>query len=129
MNKIPKILIVDDNRDILILIKHILEQKLNAEIYTALSGKEAIDIINEHKPDILIVDYILSDIDGVEVIKKIKEHPIHSKIKTILLTGFKEKFIKNQININIDAIVEKKFNAGKLIDNLKNIIISFLNSN
>jgi two-component system response regulator RegX3 len=68
-----KILIVDDDPYILEMLKFVLEKENFVSLYTAESGNEALRICQEVSPDLIILDVMLPDLDGMDVCKKIRQ--------------------------------------------------------
>jgi two-component system NtrC family response regulator len=79
----PKILIVDDEVDVCKSISHYLEKKDFSPI-TANSGKEVLDKLKNDKPNLILLDIRMPDMDGVECLKRIKE--IDKKVIVIMAT-------------------------------------------
>ncbi len=102
-----KLIIVEDHSLTLAGIKNIIEQIDFVEVIgTAISGKEALEILSSTKVDILITDVGMDDIDGIELTKIVKDRFPH--IKIIAITQHRERWIISKlININIDAVVLK----------------------
>jgi len=71
-----KILLVDDERDIMNLLEKVLRQEGFQNILKATSGESAIEICRTEKPDAIVLDIMLPGIDGIEVCKKIREFSI-----------------------------------------------------
>jgi UDP-3-O-[3-hydroxymyristoyl] N-acetylglucosamine deacetylase len=67
-----KILIIDDEKDILNTLSSILEDEGFA-VYKAMDGKEGIDLFEREKPDIVLLDVWMPELDGIQVLKKIKK--------------------------------------------------------
>jgi CheY-like chemotaxis protein len=85
MNR-KNILIVDDEQDVLL----VLEKGLIAEGYsviTASNGNDAIGLAKSRRPDLIILDVLMQDVDGPEVKRKLKEDPETKDIPLIFLTG------------------------------------------
>ena len=82
-----KILLVDDDPSILEIIGSGLERE-GYHVTTADSGKAAIELINEEEFDLVITDLVMEPIDGIGVLKKVKE--INPEIMVMILTGFGE---------------------------------------
>jgi signal transduction histidine kinase len=80
-----KILIVDDELDILKMLERVLKLE-DYDVTTASGGKEAIDLINQDKFDLVITDIRMPEVDGLEVIKHVKE--IDDSVEVIVLSGF-----------------------------------------
>ena len=71
-----KILLVDDEKDISDLIEEALLQDNFVNIRKAYTGTEAVQICREYQPDVIVLDIMLPDIDGIEVCKQIREFSI-----------------------------------------------------
>ncbi|MBI3621841.1 MAG: response regulator [Nitrospirae bacterium] len=67
-----KILIVDDEAQLAKLFKFYLEKNTDYEIFTANSGKAAIEMVTQHKPDLVLLDIMMPDMNGLECLKRIK---------------------------------------------------------
>lgn len=72
MRKKSKILIVDDEAQLTKLLKFYLEEHTDYEIFTANSGNAALEIVARHKPDLVLLDIIMPDMNGLECLKRIK---------------------------------------------------------
>lgn len=83
--KEQSILCVDDDINLVNALKIILNNS-NYEVFTASDGFEALDILKEKPIDIAIVDYKMPRMDGVELLKKIKE--LNREIEVLILTGY-----------------------------------------
>lgn len=83
----PTILIVDDDDTIRETLKDVLKRK-GYEVYTEASGQGVLSIIRKITIDIMLLDMILPDIDGLELLKRIKE--IDSDILVIIMTAFSD---------------------------------------
>lgn len=81
-----KILVVDDEQG----IRDVLEQKLTAdgfEVLLATTGQEAIDQIFSQHPDLVLMDIVLPDIEGSEIVKRLQQDTEMRKIPIIFLSG------------------------------------------
>jgi len=82
-----KILIVDDVLSNILLLKILLSNE-HYQISTAMGGKEALDIIQKEKPDLVLLDVMMPDMDGFEVTKQIRQMPEpYNEIAVIFLTA------------------------------------------
>ncbi len=80
----PKLLIVDDESDVREFAKNFFTKR-KIEVATAASGEEAIKLIQEFKPDLVLLDVRMQGMDGLEALEKIKE--ISKAIKVIMVSG------------------------------------------
>src|ERR1700752_1790386 len=89
-----KILIIDDDRDICSLLNRFLTRKGYSvtEIY---KGKNAVEYLHENKPDLILSDFRLEDMDGTTLLKKIKG--IYQDVPIIIITGYSD--VKTAVEI------------------------------
>ena len=80
-----KILVVDDEKNILKLYKAELEDE-GYTIVTANSGKEAIELFKTEKPDLVTLDIMMPDMDGIQVLRQLKQED--PQIPVIMLTAY-----------------------------------------
>lgn len=117
------LLIVEDNKDILYYLKD--EMKAHYLIYTASNGQEAMKIIKECQIDLIISDWMMPVMNGLELCKSLKENPNYATIPFIMLTA------KNSMEAQIECI---EFGANAYITKpfsiqlLKKIISNLLKS-
>ena len=100
-----KILIVDDETDFL----EIMTQRIESwgyEVIPASNSKEAMDAFRDKKPDVIILDYLMPDIDGVQLLKKIRT--IDMGIPVIMFTAKPEsEAIEDTEKLNVLAFIPK----------------------
>lgn len=96
VEKQPLVLLVDDNKDNLWLIEKALEP-LDCEILTATNGEVAISLAQTHKPALILLDIMLPDIDGIEVIIRLKQNHQTQTIPIIAVTALARSEEKERI--------------------------------
>jgi len=114
------IFIVDDEETILTSLKNVLSFETDHEIHTFLSPLEALTKGEELEIDMVISDYMMPDMDGLEYLLKVKE--IKPDAIRILLTGYadKENAIKAINEVGIYQYIEKPWNNDDLLLIVKN---------
>lgn len=118
-----KILVVDDDPEIVELFVDVLERDGRFEVKTANTGYDAGIITSEFEPDLIILDYMLPDINGNVVCKTIRTKPEMEHTKIIIVSG-----VVNQDEINellrsgADEFVKKPFNIEKLIERVGQLL-------
>ncbi|MBQ7506853.1 MAG: response regulator [Lachnospiraceae bacterium] len=101
------ILLVDDDEDMLALTGRWLE-KAGYRVSKAPSGKEALALIEEEKPDLVLLDYAMPDMNGPEVLKEIRLRDESQKITVLFRTGLDDPDAANQEGeYRADGIVSK----------------------
>jgi adenylate cyclase len=84
--KVPRILVVDDMPDNLFLMNGLLEDRY--EVVQAPSGKEALKVVmSDNPPDMVLLDIMMPDMDGYEVLRRIRQHPPTANIPVVFLTA------------------------------------------
>jgi CheY-like chemotaxis protein len=84
---LKKVLIVDDNKDIRHLLGHILEEA-GYQVFYANDGPQALAQAQTQQPDLILMDLSLPELDGWEVLKRLRNQPMFSHIPIIALTAF-----------------------------------------
>ena len=83
-----KILVVDDQKDNLVIIVDMIEERNDiAEVFQANNGEMAIMIAEKHQPDLIIMDWEMPEMSGIETTKKLKENDKTKDIPVIICTG------------------------------------------
>ena len=86
-----KIIAIDDEKDILLLLKFNLESE-GYHVKTASSGKEGIEIAEEFNPDLILIDIMMPDIDGIETCRRFREIEKFQSTYIIFLTARVEEY-------------------------------------
>jgi DNA-binding response OmpR family regulator len=119
------ILIIDDEKDLIKLVDH----HLSREGYLVLGAKkgiEGIKIANENKPDLIILDIMLPEIDGWEVCKRLRASPETSRIPIIMLTARTQETDKViGLELGADDYVTKPFSPRELVARVKAVLRRF----
>ena len=79
------VLIVDDSRTNIAIMKDILSE--DHEVFSALTGKDALKIARQENVDLILLDVVMPEMDGYEVLEKLHDDPMTSSIPIIFLTG------------------------------------------
>ncbi|MBU9711158.1 response regulator transcription factor [Evansella tamaricis] len=109
-----KILIVDDEEVLRMLIADTLED-LGFSIEEAEDGEEAWEVIQKNSYDLIILDYMMPGMTGVEVLKKLKESTVKKDIPVLMLTARSQQKDKEELlAVGADYFMEKPFRPMKL---------------
>ncbi len=116
-----KILLVDDSELFYKFIEDVLKKE-DFEIIWARNGKEAIEKFNEYNPDLILVDVILSDTSGIDLIKDIKK--LNERARIIVISGLdKNDVIREALEAGAKDYIVKgiapKLFREKIINNLE----------
>ena len=122
-NSTKKVLVVDDEPDTLELVKLVLESG-GFEAILANNGKEALDQIATVRPDLVLLDIMMPDMDGWDVFRKMKERD--PGIPIAILTA-KAQNIDKLLGLHVlkaDDYITKPFGKNELISKVKKLIES-----
>jgi two-component system, OmpR family, response regulator len=118
-----KVLVVDDDAEIVELFVDVLTRDGRFEVRTASSGYDAGVFTQEFMPDLMILDYMLPDINGNVVCQTIRNNPKFEHMKIIIVSG-----VVNQDEIDelkqagANDFVKKPFNIEKLIERMVELL-------
>ncbi|NBB77405.1 MAG: response regulator [Bacteroidetes bacterium] len=119
------ILVVDDEQDLLDLIEYNLRQE-GYEVILAEDGQEGIQKAREHMPDLLLLDIMMPQMDGIEVCDRMREDPDLSHIPIIFLTARSdEKTEIEGLNKGADDYITKPISTNKLVSRIKAVLRRF----
>ena len=113
-----RILAVDDNEDILEVIKLILED-YGYEVITLTDGNLLMDSINEHKPDLILLDIMLGNMDGRELCKIVKTQKGTCDIPVILVSASHNLSDRFMPCDSPNDFLAKPFDISELIDKVQ----------
>jgi DNA-binding response OmpR family regulator len=114
-----RILVVDDETKITDVLRLYLERD-GFQVATAASGKQAIERTSTYRPDLIILDLNLPDIDGLEVCRSIRKD---SNVPVIMLTGRGEEVDKIVgLELGADDYVTKPFSAREIVARVKAVL-------
>ena len=117
---IRNVLLVDDQRDILRLLRSTLEtlKNTNIQIYDAQSGEEAMLVSSRHKIDLLVTDYKLPGMSGVELMHKVRAR--HPEVKVIFITGMTDRKMRDEmLNSGAFGIFDKPIPMADFLDSVE----------
>lgn len=119
----PVILVVDDIATNIALVKAMLRNK-NYEVVSAQSGAQALKIVEEQKPDIIILDIMMPGMDGYEVLARLRSNVETKDIKVIMLSAIsKEEDIQKAMELGADDYITKPIVVKKLHDALDKLTV------
>ncbi len=117
------ILVVDDDPQIVELFVDVLGNDARYEVKTAMTGYEAGAMTESFKPDLLILDYMLPDINGNVVCKSIRSNPNLSMTKILIVSGVVNRSeIDELLDAGADDFVKKPFDIAALLRTIESML-------
>jgi DNA-binding response OmpR family regulator len=117
-----KILIIDDDATMVNLLSTILEID-DFEVNHALSGKEAFELLPKWGPDLVLLDIMMPEMDGFEVLARLRGNSATRKLPIIMLTArTDDKDIFEGWKRGADEYVTKPFDPRRLVDTIRTVL-------
>lgn len=119
---LPTVLIVDDHGDSLLLLSYIFED-LGYSTIQGSSGREAIDLTAKHQPDLILLDILLPDMNGLTVIRHLRKLPGMQRTPIIAVTALVSKLDRSKI---IAAGFTEYLSKPYMIDDVADVVNQYL---
>jgi len=118
-----RLLIVDDDAEIVELMSDVLIRDGRFEIKTASTGYDAGIMTQKFRPDLILLDYMLPDVNGNIVCKTIKQDPEFSNTRIIIISGvINQTEIDDLLKAGAEEFVKKPFSITELIDKIAAVL-------
>lgn len=112
------IMVVDDNPDIITIVRTILEAK-GYSVLSAYSGPELLSLLEGQKPDLIVLDIMMPQMDGLEVLTRLKGAAETSAIPVILLTAkVQYEDVLGGYKLGADYYITKPFTSTQLLNGI-----------
>ncbi len=122
MEKNKTVMVVDDNPDIVTIVKTILEGK-GYGVQSAYSGQEVFNLLSEQKPDLIVLDIMMPQMDGLEVLTRLKGEPSTATIPVILLTAkVQYEDVLGGYKMGADYYITKPFTSTQLLNGINLVL-------
>lgn len=115
------ILVVDDSPDNVLLVQTILEEE-GYEIITADNGINALKIVEQARPDLVLLDVMMPGMDGYEVTKRIRENKKIPFIPILLITAYDQSSLVRGLDIGADDFIRKPVELDELLARVRSLL-------
>ncbi|HAC08952.1 MAG: response regulator [Phycisphaeraceae bacterium] len=120
---LTRILVVDDDPSIVRIIGEMLEREDRFEVRTASTGYDAGMMTREFRPNIILLDYMLPDVNGNVVCQRIKADPDLADTRVVIISGVvRQEEIDELMAAGADAFIPKPFQVDALIDCIDGVL-------
>jgi GAF domain-containing protein/DNA-binding response OmpR family regulator/sensor histidine kinase YesM len=119
----PKILVVDDDEHILELLRHQLEAD-GYRVLTSQRGEDVFQIARSEQPDLITLDIILADMNGFEILEKLKEDPATSSIPVIIVSVVPDAETRG-LALGAAGYIGKPFEESQVLGQVQEVLSSF----
>lgn len=124
IDRFPRIAIVDDNADVRRLIRRILQSQGDYVLFEATNGREALDLAEKERPNLIILDLMMPEMDGFAVMESLQANPATAEIPIIVVTA-KEltQAEKERLHGHIQKLMQKgDFLSDELADEVRALL-------
>ncbi len=112
----PRVLVVDDDEDLLATVRTMLEQGRGYQVETARSGFAAGLAVARFRPDAILLDIRMPGMDGFEVVKELRAQKPGRGVPVIACTGYADPAMEERIRVEFDGLLEKPIDLDALLD-------------
>ena len=114
-------LIIDDDRDLLLLVRKTLEFMAGWEVVTAASGAAGIELARSAAPNVVLVDVMMPEMDGYEVCRRLKADPATAGVPIVLLTARRDPDQGRLTAAGAAGVLFKPFQPDQLARQLREL--------
>ncbi|MBV6623962.1 MAG: response regulator [Rivularia sp. (in: Bacteria)] len=119
----PLVLVVEDNEDNLFLISYILESLGCRVIFPGVASEATVFLAKEHHPDLILLDIVLPDISGIEILQLLRQEPLICDIPAIAVTALAtEQNRENIIRAGFNNYIIKPY----LVEELEEMVFPYI---
>jgi CheY-like chemotaxis protein len=111
---VPRVLLVEDEESAAQVVTTILQLE-GFHVTLAANGKRAIEILEEAQPALIITDYMMPMMDGIEMAKAIRTMPAYSAVPILMTSGVAEASLKEHESL-LSAFLRKPFKIDTLLE-------------
>lgn len=118
-----RVLIIDDEETIQTVVQFGIRMATGWDVFTASSGPQGIQTAQNEQPDVILLDVMMPDMDGIATFKALQSHPETEHIPVIFLTAKAQTSEKRQFHdLGVSGVITKPFNSLDLPEQIAKIL-------
>lgn len=115
-------LIVEEDPNLIVPLQYLLEHN-GYEVMTAYEGRQALEALTSFRPDVVLLDILLSGMDGFEICQHLRDLPDGTRIKIVFMTAATGVINRAKaLSCGVDAYIQKPFSNQTLLDTLNRVL-------
>ena len=116
-----KIVVIDDDPEITDLVEYALVSE-GYEVFVCSNGREAMDTIKQHRPDVIVLDVMLPGIDGYAVANKLSQDEQTKNIPIVVITALEQSQGMFEKFYQVKAFLPKPFSTERVLETVKSAL-------
>ena len=117
-----KVLVCDDDRVIRRLLEMVVGRRAGQDLVTVDHPDRVIAAALEHEPDIIVLDYVLPDRSGLDVVEELRAHPDLASTPVAFMTGLEDVTSDDRYHsLGVAGVIVKPFDTDTLVDRLRTL--------
>jgi two-component system, OmpR family, response regulator VicR len=116
-----KIVLAEDNSTLSLLLKFRLEKE-GYELFIAVDGKEALQLIETHEPDLILTDIMMPFVSGLEVISHVRNKLVSVSPIIVFTSAGQEEMVLKAFNLGANDFMGKPFSPNELVIRIKRLL-------
>jgi DNA-binding response OmpR family regulator len=119
---LKRIVVAEDEPSIVLSLEFLLTEA-GYEVLTAVNGADALKLVDQHKPDLLVLDIMLPVVNGFEVCRTVRSNPASREMPILMLTARgREQEIARGLAMGANAYVTKPFGTRELMSTIRELL-------
>ena len=123
MEKEKKIVLAEDNSVLSLLLKLNL-QKAGYKLFIAMDGKQAIELIEEHNPDVILTDIMMDYFSGLEIVSHVRNQLKRNTPILVFSSSGQEEMVLNAFNLGANDFMSKPLSTSELVFRVKKMLLT-----
>nr|WP_211176321.1 response regulator [Brasilonema sp. UFV-L1] len=112
-------MVIDDEKNLCLVIKACLENIGHWQVLTAFSASKGLILAQTQLPDVILLDVMMPDLDGLALFEQLQKNPLTQKIPVILMTAKVQQIdLKQYAQLGIIGVISKPFDPLKLVNQI-----------
>jgi CheY-like chemotaxis protein len=120
-SKKTAVLIAEDDPDVRALLHFLLEEE-GVKVVTAENGAQALSTLAWYHPDLILTDLAMPEIDGLELIKRVRQQPELAKIPIVVMTTYRGNYLEAALCAGANAVLRKPDDFDHLMGTLSQVL-------
>ena len=118
----PTVMVVDDDENIRTILRYRLEREHYA-VQVARDGRDALKQVHDYPPDLIVLDLMMPDMDGIQFLAQLRSNPQSARIPVIVLTALGPAPYGEQTDeLGAAAVVTKPFSPRQLVEQVAHVL-------